>query len=54
MNNYLLEVKEYIEATEQQIAQEWGSGQSYKQLIEDDDMPDVYYQTLQLIKDLEQ
>ena len=43
ISNHLLdEIIEYIENTEETIDGEWGSGRSLKQLIKDNEMPELY------------
>ena len=37
------EILEYIENTEETIDGEWGSARTRKELIEQGDMPDIYY-----------
>ena len=44
----LNEMIEYIEETEQTIEGEWGSCRNLKELIKDEDMPDLYKTLLTL------
>lgn len=41
----------YIEHAAYEIENEWGEFRSLKELIDDGDMPDVYYELKELIKD---
>jgi hypothetical protein len=42
------EIIKYIESTEQVIDGEWGSGRNLKELIKDNDMPELYDRLLDL------
>jgi hypothetical protein len=46
---FLARIKEYIEQREEKIEGEWGNCRSLKKLIADGDMPDVYFEVLQLM-----
>jgi len=45
----LKEIKEYIESAEVVMQEEWG-GESLEELIENKEMPDLYYKICNLIK----
>lgn len=46
---FLTEVRDYIEASEKTLEEEFGSGRSLEQVIEDGHMPDVYEKVLRRI-----
>jgi len=41
---------EYIERAAYDIESEWGGCRNLKELIDDGDMPDIYYELKELIK----
>lgn len=48
----LLEIKKYIEFTEETIDGEWGIGRNLQQLIKDNEMPDIYDKIIELLKEV--
>ena len=42
------EIIKYIEETDQQMECEWGSWKSLQEVIDDNDMPDIYYKLIDL------
>lgn len=47
---FLEDLKDYIERSEEQIESEWGEMRSAEKLIADGDMPDVYAEVLRRIE----
>lgn len=51
--NLLYKIKKYIEMMSVNEDGEWGSGRELEQIIADGDMPDIYNDVLQAIKEME-
>jgi hypothetical protein len=50
--DFLLQVKSYIEKTEEIIDGEWGNCRSHSKLLLDDKMPSLYHETLSKLGEL--
>ena len=49
--DFLLKLKEYIETSEKKIENEWGTCRSVKELIKDGEMPEIYFEVLNRLKE---
>ena len=47
---FLLKVKKYIEESEVIFDGEWGSGYDLEELLKNVEMPDIYNEVLELLK----
>jgi hypothetical protein len=45
------EIIAYIEGTEQMMESEWGMCRGLKALIEEKEMPEIYYKLLEIVKE---
>jgi len=47
---FLTQIKTYIEQMEVAVDGEWGAGRSLEQLVKENEMPELYFEVLNRIK----
>lgn len=52
MEELLKEMKEYIEEKERWDEQEYGNGRKIEEVIESNDMPDIYYKICEALNSI--
>ena len=53
MKELLLKIKAELEASEEQLEWEFGSGRDIEELISDNGMSDVYYELCEMIESMQ-